>query len=218
VEPPITQYARSGDVTIAYQQWGDGVPFVWVPGFISHVELNWEAPFFARALERGGEFAHMVTFDKRGTGLSDHTADFGSFEDRVDDITAVMDAVGLDRAVLGGMSEGGPLAVLFAAMYPERVEKLVLFATFARFSRAPDYPIGSEAVGDLASLTEANWGTGQVLKTFAQHAPDPVTEQRLMAKFERYTATPQQAAHILSQIDDVDVRAALPSVQSRAHG
>jgi class 3 adenylate cyclase/esterase/lipase len=214
VETPVTQYARSGNVTIAYQQWGEGVPMVWVPGFISHLELNWEAPFFAHAQERGGEYSRMVSFDKRGTGLSDHTVDFGSFEERADDIRAVMDAVGLERACVGGMSEGGPLSIVFAAMYPERVEKLILYATFARFSRAHDYPIGSEGADGLAPLIEASWGTGDILKTFVQHAPDSVTEQRMMARFERYTATPQQAAHILNQIKDIDVRAALSSVQA----
>lgn len=213
MELPVTQYTRSGDVTIAYQRWGSGAPIVWVPGFISHVELNWEAPFFSHALKRGGEYAEMVSFDKRGTGLSDHAVEFGSFEERVDDIRAVMDAVGFERASVGGMSEGGPLAILFAAMYPERVDKLFLYGTFARFSRAPDYPIGSEPV-DLTSAIEASWGTGGILKTFAQHAPDPATEDRLMARFERYTATPQQAAHILRQVNDIDVRAALPLVQA----
>jgi pimeloyl-ACP methyl ester carboxylesterase len=169
VQGPVTQYARSGDVTIAYQQWGDGVPFVWVPGFISHVELNWEAPFFARADERMGEYARMVTFDKRGTGLSDHTARFGSFEERVDDIRAVMDAVGFDRANVGGISEGGPLAILFAAMFPERVDKLILYATFARYAPAVDYPAGSNTVAETVSMIEPLWGSGEVLKLFVQH-------------------------------------------------
>lgn len=210
----VTQYARSGDVTIAYQQWGDGVPFVWVPGFISHVELNWEAPFFARAYERMGEYTRMVTFDKRGTGLSDHTANFGSFEERADDIRAVMDAVGLDRANIGGISEGGPLAILFAAMFPERVDKLVLYATFARYSPAADYPAGSSTVAETVTMIESLWGSGEILKLFVQHPPDPDTERRMMSKFERYTATPQQAAHILGLINEIDVRAALPSVQA----
>jgi class 3 adenylate cyclase len=214
MQGPVTQYARSGDVTIAYQQWGNGVPFVWVPGFISHVELNWEAPFFGRADERMGEYARMVTFDKRGTGLSDHTARFGSFEERADDIRAVMDAVGLDRANLGGISEGGPLAVLFAAMFPERVDKLILYGTFARYSPAADYPDGSTIIAETVAMIEPLWGSGAVLKQFVQHPPDPETEQRLMSKFERYTATPQQAAHILGLINEIDVRAALPSVQA----
>jgi pimeloyl-ACP methyl ester carboxylesterase len=216
VESPVTQYTKSGDVTIAYQEWGAGVPTVWVPGFISHVELNWEAPFFARAFVRGAEYSHMVTFDKRGTGLSDHTADFGSFEQRADDIRAVMDAVGLERAVIGGMSEGGPLAILFAAMFPERVDKLVLYGTFAKVSRAADYPEGNDQLDSLVPMVEGLWGTGDVLKLFAQHAPDPRVEQQLMARIERYTATPKQAAHILRGVGEIDVRAALPSVQAPA--
>jgi class 3 adenylate cyclase len=211
MDPPITQYTKSGDVTIAYQQWGEGVPLVWVPGFISHVELNWEAPFFSHAFERGAEYAQTVTFDKRGTGLSDHTVDFGSFEQRADDIRAVMDAVGFEHANVGGISEGGPLAIVFAAMFPERVEKLVLLATFARLS-AEEAP-GNQA---LLSLVEQAWGTGEVLKRFAQHAPDPHAEQRLMARMERYTATPQQARHILGQVPEIDVRAVLSSVQAPA--
>lgn len=214
MDAPPTQYARSNEVTIAYQRFGAGVPIVWVPGFISHVELNWESPFFARAFERGAQYAEMVTFDKRGTGLSDHHAAFGSFEERVDDIKAVMDAVGWERAAIGGMSEGGPLAILFAAMYPERVEKLFLFASFARFAPADDYPIGESSVDAVLPLVEQAWGTGEVLRRFAQHAPDPVIEQRMMSKIERYTATPQQAMHILGQVRDIDVRAVLPNVQA----
>ena len=216
MDPPTTRYARSGDVTIAYQDFGAGPPLVWVPGFISHVELNWQAPFFARIYARSAEYSRMITFDKRGTGLSDHQASFGSFEDRMGDLVAVMDAAGIERATVGGMSEGGPLALLFAATYPDRVDRLVLYATFARLSRADDYPIGTARLDDLVHLVEAAWGTGVVLKDFAQHAPDPQNEQRLLAQMERYTATPQQAAHILGQIGDIDVRAALPSVTSPA--
>jgi class 3 adenylate cyclase len=211
---PVTRYTRDGNVTIAYQEWGDGPRMVWVPGFISHVELNWEAPFFGRALRRCGEFARIVTFDKRGTGLSDHSADFGSFEDRVDDIRAVMDAVGWERAHIGGISEGGPLALLFAASFPNRVDKLVLYGTFARMFPAPDYPIGSSTLDALQRLVEQSWGSGDVLKRFAQHAPDPDSEQRFVSRMERYTATPQQAAHILGLIKEIDVRSVLSSIQN----
>src|SRR5262245_9174728 len=127
-----TCYARSGAVEIAYQVAGDGVPVVWTPGFISHVELNWESPFYRRGLERVTRFARMVTFDKRGTGLSDRSTEFGSLEERMDDIRAVMDAAGFERCSLFGTSEGGPLSILFAATYPGRVEKLVLYGTYAR--------------------------------------------------------------------------------------
>jgi class 3 adenylate cyclase len=112
------------------------------------------------------------------------------------------------------MSEGGPLAILFAAMYPERVDKLVLYGTFARFAPAPDYPEGSDANQALVPLIEATWGTGDILKLFAQDPPDPEVEQRIMAKIERYTATPKQAAHIIGQISEIDVRPVLASIQA----
>ena len=212
---PETRYAHAGGVTIAYQQFGEGIPLVWVPGFISHVELNWEAPFFARAYERSARFARLVTFDKRGTGLSDHSAAFGSFEERMDDITAVMDAVGYERAVIGGMSEGGPLALLFAATYPERVEKLLLYATWARATTTPGYPIGTPAEEweAIAAAVEVLWGSGQVLRGLAQGAPDPDVERRLLARFEHYTATPRMAAHIIRQLGQVDVRDVLASIR-----
>jgi pimeloyl-ACP methyl ester carboxylesterase len=129
-----TAYAHSGRVSIAYQTAGEGVPVVWVPGFISHVEMNWDIPPFGHALERVVRFARIVVFDKRGTGLSDRSVNFGSIEERMDDIRAVMDAVGLERASVFAISEGGPLSILFAATYPERVDKLVLYGTFARLS------------------------------------------------------------------------------------
>jgi pimeloyl-ACP methyl ester carboxylesterase len=216
VNNPETRYARNGDATIAYQVFGEGPAMVWVPGFISHVELNWEAPFFSLAYARAAEWGRMITFDKRGTGLSDHTASFGSFEDRMSDIVAVMDAADLERANVGGISEGGPLALLFAATYPERVERLVLYGTFARVGWSEDNPDGTPTLPRLLHHVEATWGTGAVLKLFVQHAPDPEAEQRLMAKFERYTATPQQARHILSLVDEIDVRAILPSVHTPA--
>ena len=193
---------------------------VWVPGFISHVELNWESywglpGFFAHLFERLSRFVRVVTFDKRGTGLSDHAAPFGSFEDRMDDIGAVMDAEGIERAVVGGISEGGPLALLFAATYPRRVDKLALYGTFARMSRSDDYPIGRvEEVESLARFIESTWGTGDALGPFASHAPDPDLARSVMARFERYTATPQTAAHIMRQIGEIDVRHVLGSVQA----
>ncbi len=206
---PETRYTRSGDVTIAYQVFGDGVPVVWVPGFISHVELNWETPFFGGAFRRSARYARVATFDKRGTGLSDHTAAFGSLEERMDDIRAVMDAVGFERATIGGMSEGGPLAILFAATYPERVEKLLLYGTFAVIG--PDI---RPAVDALAARIEKRWGSGEVLSLFAQHAPDPVAERALMARLERYTATPARAAEIIRRLPEIDVRPVLGSVQA----
>jgi pimeloyl-ACP methyl ester carboxylesterase len=145
--PPTTQtrYANSGGLAVAYQVSGDGsTDLIFVPGFISHTELDWDVPFLAAMLERLARFSRLVVFDKRGHGLSDRSLGSGTLEDRMDDLRAVMDAAGLARAALFAMSEGGPLALLFAATYPERVSALVLYGTFARLCRAPGYDIGIE--------------------------------------------------------------------------
>src|SRR5215216_2946735 len=118
---PETRYARSGDLSIAYQVFGEGpIDLVFVFGFISHVELAWESPWLRGVLERFAGFARVLWFDKRGIGLSDRSLGLGTQEDRMDDIRAVMDAVGSERAAIVGLSESGPLSILFAATYPER--------------------------------------------------------------------------------------------------
>jgi class 3 adenylate cyclase len=218
MERSQTRYAQSGRVSIAYQVAGDGVPLVWVPGFISHAEMNWEIPPFAHALERMVRFARFAVFDKRGIGLSDRSVDFGSIEERMDDIRAVMDAVGFERASIFAISEGGPLSILFAATYPERVDKLVLYGSFARLSWAPDHPIGvpDGVTAEWLAMLERTWGTGQVLRTLAQYAPDPITEQALLSRLERYTATPPMAAAIMRHNLQLDVRQVLPSVHTPA--
>ena len=210
-----TGYAKSGRVTIAYQIAGRGVPVVFVPGFVSHIEENWDAAPYRRALERATRFARLVMFDKRGTGLSDRSVDFGSLEDRMDDIRAVMDAAGIERASVIGMSEGGPLSVLFAATYPSRVDKLVLYATFARMMAAPDYPIGftDEAAGKLLGLIETRWGEGRMLAMLVQHAPSREVLLALAARWERLCATPEVAAQVMRHNLAIDVRHVLPSVR-----
>jgi pimeloyl-ACP methyl ester carboxylesterase len=139
VEIPETQYAQTGELSIAYQVVGDG-PFdlVFVPGFISHQDMSWDVPIFATTLSRFGSFARTIFFDKRGTGLSDRSLGFGTVEDRMDDIRAVMDAAGSERAALVGVSEGGPLTIMFAATYPERTVAMVLWSTFARVLEGDD--------------------------------------------------------------------------------
>ncbi len=140
------RYARcAGGIDIAYKVMGDGpTDIVYVPGFVSHLDLIDDVPFYCHPLDDMARFARVVTFDKRGTGLSDRSLGFGSLADRMDDIRAVMDAAGIERAALFGISEGGPLAILFAATYPDRVTKLCLYGTFARAAYAPDYEIGTE--------------------------------------------------------------------------
>jgi pimeloyl-ACP methyl ester carboxylesterase len=140
---PETRYARSGDVMIAYQVLGEG-PFdvVMVPGSISHVEVQWEAAGVAALLRGVAEHARVLVFDKRGTGMSDRVAGVPTLEERSDDIRAVMDAAGSERAALGGAEEGVPMSVVFAASHPERVSALVLYAGMARWLWAPDYLFG----------------------------------------------------------------------------
>src|SRR5262245_7218243 len=140
---PKTQYAKSGDLHIAYQVTGSGpLDLVWIPGFVSHLESSWEHPWPRRFLERLSAFSRLIRFDKRGTGLSDRVGGIPTLEERMDDVRAVMDAAGSERAALLGVSEGGPMSILFAATYPERTTALALYASYARRSWAPDHPFG----------------------------------------------------------------------------
>src|SRR4249919_3886790 len=145
---PETRYAQSGDVNIAYQVVGEGpLDLVFVMGWVSHLDYFWEEPSFARFLRRLASFSRLILFDKRGTGLSDRVPldDLPTLEQRMDDVRAVMDAVGSERAALMGISEGGPMCLLFAATYPERTAALVMLGAYARRLWAEDYPIGSPA-------------------------------------------------------------------------
>ena len=142
---PETRYTQSGDVSIAYQVVGDKpLDLLVVPGFVSHLEQAWEDPSYARFLQRLASFSRLILLDKRGTGLSDRITGIPTLEQRMDDVRAVMDAVGSKRTALFGISEGGPMSVLFAATYPERTSALVLYGSIARGAWAPDYPWGSK--------------------------------------------------------------------------
>ena len=138
---PETKYAKSGDVHIAYQVVGNGpIDLVLIPGFVSHVEYDWEEPRFARFLQRLSSFSRLIVFDKRGTGMSDRANGIAPMEQRMDDVRAVMDAAGSQRAAIFGISQGGPLGILFAATYPERTAALVLYGAMASWVWAEDYP------------------------------------------------------------------------------
>jgi pimeloyl-ACP methyl ester carboxylesterase/class 3 adenylate cyclase len=215
-EQPDVRYASGRDgIDIAYQVLGDGpVDLVLVPGFISHLDLDWALPHFAW-LEQLDGAARVITFDKRGTGLSDRTLGFGSIEERADDIGAVMDAAGSERAFVMGVSEGGPMAIVFAASCPDRVRGLILYGTGARFTRAPDYPCGVEAAAAIEWWTDfiaAQWGTGKVMGVFLQNAPDPAAARDLLARFERSACTPKMAADIMRRNFEIDVRPILSSI------
>ena len=174
---PETKYAKSGDVHIAYQAVGEGsFDLALVPGWVSHVEYAWEEPSFSRFLRRLASFSRLILLDRRGTGLSDRVAQLPSLEERMDDVRAVMDAVGSEKAALFGISEGGPMCQVFAATYPQRTSALVLYGTFARATWAPDYPYGRspQALEEILTNIGRGWGTGVSVDKFAPSlAHDP---------------------------------------------
>ncbi len=210
VARPETRYAWSGDLTIAYQVVGDGpVDVVMVPGFMSHVELNWDYICFSSVLERLSEVARLVIFDKRGSGLSDRSLGVGTLEDRMDDIRAVMDSAGIERAAILGVSNGGPMAAAFAAIYPERTSSLVLTMSGCPGLQPPD-----DEFEQVLALIREFWTTGLVINTIIQHAPDPDEAVTQLARFERYCCTPSVAVEIMRRGRDADLRPFLPMIQA----
>ncbi len=222
MEASAVRYAQSGDVGIAYQVVGDGpLDVVFVPGFVSHLDLCWELFAFRRVWERIADFARLVIFDKRGSGLSERTERVPSHEERMDDIRAVMDAVGSERAAVVGPSGGGPMALLCAATYPERTTALVLWASYARRLAADDYECGVDPAGVEAMLEwiEATWGTGHVLPRVAfQDAPDDASTIELFARAERNAATPARAVAALRFGVETDHRDVLPTISAPTLG
>jgi class 3 adenylate cyclase len=214
---PETCYAKSGDLSIAYQVTGKGPDLVFIPGSLSHVELGWETPPTAAMFRRLSGFARMITFDKRGTGLSDRTADLPTLEERMDDVRAVMDAADCEKAAVVAISEGGPMALLFAATYPERVSALVLWATYARMAWAPDYPDGIEVEEgeQFCDQIKEAWGHGRVWPLIAtQDAPDDEGTRLQLARMERNSATPSMAAAANRFGLYADARQALPAISA----
>jgi class 3 adenylate cyclase len=212
-----TRYAKSGDLSIAYQVAGSGRDVVFVAGSVSHVELGWEGPPVGPLQRRLAGLGRLITFDKRGVGLSDRTAELPTLEQRMDDVRAVMDAADCERAAVVGMSEGGPMALLFAATYPERVSALVLWATFARLAWAPDYPDGLDVQEAEAFMDqiEESWGHGRVVPVISmQDAPDDEATRRAFARFERNSATPAMAAAANRFSLYIDARPALGAISA----
>jgi pimeloyl-ACP methyl ester carboxylesterase len=215
---PPTQYAKSGDASIAYQVVGDGPSdLVLVLGFATHLELQWESPPFARFFERISSFSRLIIFDKRGTGLSDPVTEVPTLEERIDDVRAVMDAAGSERAALFGISEGGPMGVLFAATHPDRVTALVLHGAMGRTTEAPDYPWASPAEALRESATEfiaPYWGQqaeGMVELFAPSFAHDPEAVE-FTARMERSAASPAMVQQIFEMFLGIDVRAVLPTI------
>jgi pimeloyl-ACP methyl ester carboxylesterase/DNA-binding NarL/FixJ family response regulator len=215
LQPPPTRYARSGDVHIAYQVFGSGpIDLVFVMGWVSHLDLFWAQPRFARFLSRLGSFARVILFDKRGTGLSDRVSGMPTIEERMDDVRAVMDAAGSERAALLGISEGGTLCTVFAASYPERARALVLFGCYARRLWSDDYPWGSRLEDRESAIRQIdqNWGQDFAL---AKRAPSLVHDddfRQWWARYLRMSASPGAAVALTNMNTSIDVRDVLPII------
>jgi class 3 adenylate cyclase/pimeloyl-ACP methyl ester carboxylesterase len=211
MDMPEICYAKSGDVRIAYQVTGGGsLDLVFVPGFISNLEAWWEEPEWAHFRSRLAAFSRLILFDKRGTGLSDAIAGIASLEDRIDDLRAVMDAVGSSRAALFGFSEGAAMSMLFAATYPERTTALALYGAFAQ---APSAKISDDEFEARLQEIDSNWGTG--IRCLQQFGPSQVGDKdalRAWAKWERRGASPSAAIALARMSREIDVRHVLPVI------
>jgi pimeloyl-ACP methyl ester carboxylesterase len=213
----VTRYAKSGDLNIAYQVLGDGpIDFVFTPGYMSHLEQNQWWPPYRAFLERAASFSRFIVFDRRGTGLSDRILALGSFEEMMDDIRAVMDAVRSERAALLGGAEGGPIAALFAATFPERTSALVLVGSYARRAWAPDYPWGldEETQQKILRGYEKNWGSEDF--GLSSLAPSAVGDKRFAqwyAQACRFAGTPSSALAWFKVTMEIDVRDVLPAIR-----
>jgi class 3 adenylate cyclase len=215
---PRTRFARSGDVMVAFQVTGEENPVdvVWAPGVVSHLDLDWDDPDWVHTLERMSSFSRLIRFDKRGTGLSDRGIAASTLEERTDDIRAVMDAAGSERAIILGDSEGGCMACVFAATYPERTRGIMLWGTQARWVKTDDYPWGfdpvehARIVATLAEegmtveyLTGGGWGLGD--------ADEATLESGI--RYSQAAASPTQMAALEQMNADMDIRDVLPLIR-----
>jgi pimeloyl-ACP methyl ester carboxylesterase len=218
VRRPETRYATTTDgVHIAYQIVGDG-PFdlVYVPGWVSNVEMMWEEPRLASFLERLASFSRLIVFDKRGTGLSDPVSvgELPGLERRMDDLRAVMDAAGSERASLLGHSEGGNMCIVFAASFPERTASLVLVGCYAKRIRTDDYPWAPTPAAreeEIAEL-ERTWGRVDLTPTLAPSLVEDRAFRDRLGRYLRMSASPRAAAALLRMNSEIDTRAVLPAV------
>jgi class 3 adenylate cyclase len=213
---PETRFAKAGDLSIAYQVLGEGeVDVILVPQWLSNIEQYWEHPAAAYFLRRIASFSRLIMFDKRGSGLSDSVPNTQTLEERMDDVLAVMNAVGSERAVLFGPSEGGPMAALFAATYPERCVSLVLYGACARWLEAPDYPQGRPAalVAAYGERWIEGWGSGASLNVLAPSLAADPGFRRWWGRFERHSVRPGMVRPIFETINALDIRAVLPAIK-----
>jgi len=215
---PVTKFARSGKLNIAYQVVGNGpIDLVYVPGWVSHVELAWAEPEQASFLRRLASFSRLVRFDKRGTGLSDRVSEdrLPTLEERMDDLRAVMDAVGSERAALFGISEGGNMCALFAAAHPERTSALLMAGTFAKRIWSADYPWAptAEKRAQEYEEIEREWGN---LMDLSHYIPSKMHDEaftRRLATYFRHAASPGAAVALLKMNTQIDIRRVLPTIR-----
>jgi class 3 adenylate cyclase len=214
---PVTRYARSDDVHIAYQVFGSGsLDVVVVPGFVSHLELGWQDPVTARLRSRLASFARVVVFDKRGTGMSDRVSGPDQpLERRMDDVRAVMDAAGVERAALWGISEGGPMAVLFAATYPDRCQALVLYGSWVRRVSSADWPWApsAEEHEQYTRQFEEHWGEPVGAELMAPSLADNPVFREAWAAYLRASASPGAVGALFRMNRMIDIRGVLPAVR-----
>ncbi|WP_378179110.1 alpha/beta fold hydrolase [Aquimarina sp. SS2-1] len=212
MKKPKTAYAKSGDVNIAYQVFGSGpVDLVYIPGWVSNIDLMWSCPELVNFFEELGKFARVILFDKRGTGLSDRVVEFATLEERMEDITAVMDAAGSEKAILFGHSEGGSVSALFSATYPDRVISLIAFGIFAKRRYSEEYPWAptDQERQQIYDLIENEWGSGAMkLESLAPSKANDKVFMDWLANYFRSGASPR-AAMVLTkmntQVDIIDI-------------
>jgi pimeloyl-ACP methyl ester carboxylesterase len=210
-----TRYANSDGVSIAYQVHGEGpLDLVFVPGFVSHVELYWAEPMVARFFRRLASFSRLVLFDKRGQGLSDRPGRPPTLEESMDDLGAVMEAAGCRRPAVFGISEGGPMSALFAATHPERVSSLILYGTFPRIVKAPDFAQGvpGEALDALYELLKQEWGGPVAIDIWAPSVMGDPEFQRWWSRLLRQGTSPAGAIALIELYREIDVREVLSAI------
>ncbi|HVE92022.1 MAG TPA: alpha/beta fold hydrolase [Actinomycetota bacterium] len=211
---PVIAYARNGDVSLAYSARGSGPDLLLIPGFVSHIEFALEEPTLARFLEVLSSFCRLITYDKRGTGLSDRGIGIATLEDHMSDALAVMEASGVPRAHILGFSEGGATALLLAATRPDRVSGLLVYGAGARVAEAPDYPIGTpcELIEWARDYMADGWGTGVGLDLWAPSVSGDQAVVRWWAQFQRLSAGPRDIRNAFNALLHMDIREALPAI------
>ncbi|MBL6447676.1 alpha/beta fold hydrolase [Fulvivirga sp. 29W222] len=214
---PVTQYTKSGRINIAYQVFGSGpVDLVYIPGWVSNIDCMWACPELVDFLLELGKVCRVILFDKRGTGLSDRIVELSTLEERMDDIRAVMDAVGSVKAILFGHSEGGCVSTLFAATYPDRVISLITFGIFAKRRYSPDYPWAptDEERQEIYDMIENGWGSGEMY--LESLAPSKANDKEFMdwlVNYFRSGASPSAAMVLTKMNTEVDIIDVLGSVK-----